>query len=66
MANVELTGRGTESEKIKPHYNRAPVERWVRPDVRICRQKRWAEKRCPLHLATSLLQTQLLLNPQHE
>ncbi len=45
--NVELTGRGPESRKTKQHYNRAPVERNVRPDVRICRQKRWAEKRCP-------------------
>jgi hypothetical protein len=30
LPNVELTGRGTESWKIKPHYNRAPVERHVR------------------------------------
>jgi hypothetical protein len=29
MANVKLTGRGTEAEKTKPHYNRAPVERYV-------------------------------------
>jgi len=32
-SNVELTGRGPESWKIKPHYNRAPVERHVRPDI---------------------------------
>jgi len=29
MHNVKLTGRGPESRKTKPHYNRAPVERHV-------------------------------------
>jgi hypothetical protein len=29
-ANTELTGRGPESRTLKPHYNRAPVERRVR------------------------------------
>jgi hypothetical protein len=28
--NVKLTGRGPESRKTKPYYNRAPVERRVR------------------------------------
>ncbi len=37
--NVELTGRGPESRKIKPHYNRAPVERFVRPFFCIYRKQ---------------------------
>ena len=31
--NVELTGRGTGSLKINPYFNRAPVERNVRPNA---------------------------------